>query len=252
MGEPGGSAIWHVYEDLGTSLLDAHRESEAHLKQAAEALADVHARGLGHWLLGEIRHFGRDLGTHFLRGSILDAARSLERVSQDRVPSSDLETGVLSKVSDAVEAARETLAVHVAILQANGGPETILHGDVNLDNIAYPDGSGDHGVRFMDWDHAGVGPPTYDLSCFLSGVPPHLHTPVLAAYRNAFRPLEEMVPSDPEILREVFHALELGRLCNRVVWATSGILDGDADWGWEELALIGDWFAKQPVVPARP
>jgi hypothetical protein len=61
-----------------------------------------------------------------------------------------------------------------------------------------------------------------------------------------------MVPSDPEILREVFHALELGRLCNRVVWATSGILDGDADWGWEELALIGDWFAKQPVVPARP
>jgi hypothetical protein len=53
-------------------------------------------------------------------------------------------------------------------------PETLLHGDLRLDNLGFsrdPD-SGKDSVIFLDWQLASRGPGSYDVAYFLSGALP--------------------------------------------------------------------------------
>ncbi|MCP5040457.1 MAG: phosphotransferase [bacterium] len=50
-------------------------------------------------------------------------------------------------------------------------PETLLHGDMRLDNVSFKpaQGSEPQGVVLFDWQLAGRGPGAYDVAYFLSG-----------------------------------------------------------------------------------
>ena len=118
--------------------------------------------------------WGGDLGVHFFTSSVSDAIASLEglqlprvRLSSDRSALRDRLLGRLGKLF----AERQE---RVAVIRELGEPETLLHGDLWPQNaLVIPTGPAGERlqVRLIDWDHAGVGPPSYDLSTFLSRIP---------------------------------------------------------------------------------
>src|SRR5207249_826009 len=65
-----------------------------------------------------------------------------------------------------------------------GGPETLLHGDLwSINVFVIPTAHGPR-VRLIDWDHASVGPASYDLSTFLLRLPSQERSWVLEVYRE--------------------------------------------------------------------
>ncbi|HCV00577.1 MAG: hypothetical protein CL897_06005 [Dehalococcoidia bacterium] len=67
----------------------------------------------------------------------------------------------------------------------NEAPETLIHGDLRLDNLAF---RGDHPI-FFDWQGIRRGPAAYDVAWFLSGASDDLttkdETEVLHSYHKA-------------------------------------------------------------------
>ena len=61
----------------------------------------------------------------------------------------------------------------VGMMRAFGAsaPETLLHGDMRLDNLGFPqeDATRPGSIVFFDWQLTGRGPSTYDVAYFLSG-----------------------------------------------------------------------------------
>src|SRR5438046_4071963 len=49
-----------------------------------------------------------------------------------------------------------------------GGGESMLHGDLWPANVLLTEEGGRLRARLIDWDHAGAGPPSYDISTFIS------------------------------------------------------------------------------------
>ena len=66
--------------------------------------------------------------------------------------------------------------------QGDFGRTVALHGDLWPSNLLVVE-KGE--VRLIDWDHAGVGPATYDLSNMLMRLPVGLRLGALADYREA-------------------------------------------------------------------
>jgi hypothetical protein len=52
------------------------------------------------------------------------------------------------------------------------------------------------------------------------------------------------------VLNTLFDTAEYARLANRVIWPALAVLDGQARWGFEELARVEQWFEEwEPVLP---
>ena len=82
--------------------------------------------------------------------------------------------GLLEEVRHRAQALREF-----------GGPETLLHGDLWTTNtFVVPTAAGPQ-ARLIDWDHAGVGRFSYDLSTFLLRFPADDRPWILEAYAAA-------------------------------------------------------------------
>jgi hypothetical protein len=243
-----GTVVWHVYEDLGERALDANKPDRQRVQAAVDAIVELHARFAGHALLGECRLWGGDLGGAFFAANVRDAIAALQAL---RVPAGDC------------AALRERLLRHLLRLhgertarlqqlEALGGPETLLHGDLWPQNIIAHGADGQLAARLIDWDRAGVGPVTYDLSAFLLRFPGAARAWILALYRERIGRHGLVLPPDAE-LNLLFDTAEQARIANRVIWLALAASQErpDAAACLLELAEVERWFEQlAPVLPA--
>src|SRR6185369_2754349 len=98
-------------------------------------------------------------------------------------------------------------------------------------------------ARLIDWDHAAVGPATYDLSTFLLRFPAEHRPWVLELYRQAVADAGWNL-SDERDLNYLFETHEYARFANRIIWPAIALVQDRAEWGVEALAEIEQWFAE--------
>jgi hypothetical protein len=243
--ERSGTSVWHVYEDLGQYELDPCRPDPERIRAAVELIARVHTQFAGHALLGEVRLYGGDLGIHFYESNMRDAIRGLE-AWQPPAPHHGLRDRLLLRLNRLLN----ELPRRAHAIAEWGGPETLLHGDLWAINVfVIPTAQGLH-ARLIDWDHAAVGPASYDLSTFLLRFPSRSRLPVLELYRQAVAGAGWRLPGE-RILNLLFETHEYARFANRIIWPAIALAMDDASWGVEELAEIERWFEQfEPVLPA--
>jgi hypothetical protein len=248
--ERHGRCVWHIYEDLGDWGLEEGNLDPVRFVPAVELLARLHSRFVGHPCLGECRLWGGDLGVYFFTSSVGDAINSLEglrpprvRLSSDR---SALRDRLLHRLGKIFAERRE----RVEVIREFGGPETLLHGDLWPKNaLVIPTGEGLQ-ARLIDWDHAGVGPPVYDLSAFLSRIPAGQRRWALDTYAKAPERPEWVEPSTAG-LNFLFETAECARLAQCVIWQAMAAWESGIDWAYENLAEIDDWFEDlAPLLPS--
>jgi len=246
-----GRCTWFVYEDLGPCTLAEAASDPRRVCAATELLAELHARFRDHALLGEVRCLGAELGTSFTATSARDATRALATLSAQALPGPEARA-LCARLLERLAQLRAELPARTAALEAGGGPETLVHGDAwTINVLVRPAGSGFE-ARLIDWDHAGVGFASYDLSTFLQRFPARARSGILAAYcaRYALRAPGPRWPSRAE-WNALFDTAERTRLAHTLMWRALAGLEGHLDWALEELAAIEEAFASlAPVLPA--
>jgi thiamine kinase-like enzyme len=255
-----GVCVWHVYDDLGRHELDPREPDREQVGAAVELIARMHTRFAGHALLGEVRLHGGDFGIHFYESNVLDAIYALEAIQPSILQ-------VRERLLERLYQLRDELPQRAQALAKWGGPETLLHGDLWAINVfvipaassfssskAPPErkqgvASGWH-ARLIDWDHAAVGPASYDLSTFLMRFPAEHRSWILEHYRRAVAEAGWRLPGEGD-LNELFETHEYARFANRIIWPAIALVTDRAAWGVEALAEIQEWFEQfEPVLPA--
>src|SRR5256885_9944571 len=79
-------------------------------------------------------------------------------------------------------------------------------------------------ARHINWDHAAVGPVSYDLSTFLYRFPKPERPWILEAYRRAVAPAGWHLPPT-WLLNVVFETAEYARYANRIIWPAVALLE---------------------------
>ena len=234
--EPGGNCVWHVYDDLGPFELDVHRFDHESVGAATKLIARLHMQFARHPLLGEVRLHGCDLGIHFYDANVRDATYALEACQ-----ASPQQTPVLNHLLEWLSKMRKELPQRARALKAWGWPETLLHGDLwSINVFVIPTAHGPR-VRLIDWDHASVGPASYDLSTFLLRLPSQERSWVLEVYREEMSRAGWGLPPMP-MLNFLFETAEYARLANRIIWPAIALAQDRAPWAWESLAEVDQWF----------
>jgi hypothetical protein len=246
-----GERVWHVYDDLGPWELDPRepdREPDrARVRSAIELIARLHTRFAGHALLGEVRLHGGDLGIHFYESNVRDAIYGLEGW-QPLATQRALRNSLLRRLYKL----REELPRRARAEADWGGPETLLHGDLWAINVFVIPASDGLRARLIDWDHAAVGPASYDLSTFLLRFPARHRMWVYDLYRQTVAADGWRMPAERD-LNLLFETHEYARFANRIIWAAIALVMDRAAWGVEELAEIDGWFEQfEPVLPVAP
>jgi hypothetical protein len=244
-----GQCVWHVYDDLGQWELDPRKPDRERVLAAVEMIAQMHTRFANHALLGEIRLHGGDLGIPFYEANVRDAIYGLE-AWRPEAPHDQLRDRLLQRLY----ALRHELPQRAQALAEWGGPETLLHGDLWAINVfvipivaageapAAPVAGGWR-ARLIDWDHAAVGPASYDLSTFLLRFPAADRSWVFDLYQQAVAHGNWQLP-EPEALNFLFETHEFARFANRIIWPAIALVQDRAEWGVEALAEIEQWFAE--------
>jgi hypothetical protein len=247
-----GRSCWFVYEDLGPSTLAEHAADPGRVRAAVELLAELHARFREHPILGEVRWLGADLGMAFYAASVRDAARALEALGA-KAPLAGDSRALCARLLERLALLRAEEPERAAALEASGAPETLLHGDPWTINVfVRPAGDGFE-ARWIDWDQAGVGPASYDLSTFLLRFPPRERVGILARYRERYALLVPGVrwPTRGE-WNWLFDTAERARLAHTLMWRALAGVEGHLGWALEELAQVEEAFAAlAPVLPAE-
>src|SRR5438874_5826127 len=242
--EPGGNCAWHVYDDLGPCELDTSRLDREKVSAAIKLIAQLHLQFARHPLLGEVRLHGCDLGIHFYDANVRDATYALEACQ----PSSQ-QTPVRDSLLQRLSTLRKELPQRAEALDVWGGPETLLHGDLwSINVFVIPTAHGLY-VRLIDWDHASVGPASYDLSTFLLRLPPQERPWVVDLYRAEISRAGWCLPPMP-MLNFLFETAEYARLATRIIWPAIALVQDQAPWAWESLAEVDQWF--KDLVPVLP
>ena len=244
--EPGGNCTWHVYDDLGSCELDVTRIDRERVSAAIKVIAQLHVQFARHRLLGEVRLHGCDLGIHFYDANVRDATYALEACQA--LPQ---QTSVVARLLKRLDKLRQELPHRARALAAWGGPETLLHGDLwGINVFVIPTPRGLH-VRLIDWDHASVGPASYDISTFLVRLPPQERAWVLEVYREETARAGWCLPPKP-VLNLLFETAEYARLANRIIWPAIALVQDRVPWAWESLAEVDQWFEDlAPVLPCE-
>jgi aminoglycoside phosphotransferase len=260
--ERSGRRVWHIYEDLGDCALAADSSGRARtrifrsdpdrIEPAVAVIARIHARFAGHPMLAECRLYGDDFGSHFFRSAVTDAIRGLDALlalKQERAPAwTDLLHRLLAKMQEL----RRQQTERTEALARAGGPETLLHGDLWPINVMVSQDEGTRRARLIDWDHAGVGPVTYDLSTFLTHFPREDRQWILDRYLRCMAERGVQFPAGTN-WNFLFNTAELSRLAITVAWEALSAIDHPADWAFEELELVEQWFGLlEPILPASP
>lgn len=268
--ERRGQYVWHVYEDLGTwtldecdldlGRLDAVRDrgflsslvispDPERIEAAVKLIAEIHTRFAGHALLGECRLYGGDLGIYFYTSSVTDAIRSLESLRPLAVDLSSERLALRDRLLQRMYKLLDEQSYRAQVIQEYGGPDTLLHGDLSIKNIlVFPTETGLQ-ARLIDWDHTGVGPVSYDLSNFLVQFPIRDRDEILDLYQEAMGQTGRCWPSVLD-WNQLFDTAEFARLANSVIWPAIAVLETQAEWAFDELALVEEWFEMlEPVLP---
>jgi hypothetical protein len=232
-----GSAVWHVYDDLGEHELDTHEPDRERVRAAVELVARLHTRFAGHPLLGEVRLHGGDRGIHFFEANVLDAIQALEAV-RPAPTHRELRDSLL----DRLYTLRDEQPARAAALASLDFPETLLHGDLWPINVFVIPTSGGLHARLIDWDQAAAGPLTYDLSTLLMRFPASHRPWILELYADAMASEGWRLPQ-PETLNLLLETHELARYANCVIWPAIAIGFDGGEWGFDALEEIQRWFA---------
>jgi hypothetical protein len=281
-----GETVWHVYDDLGERTLDRSVETWAHTSDrsmetpghtsdrslapgghnhgsgaamaaapfregvlaAVDLVARIHTGFSTSGFLGECRQYGVDLGLHFLDSGLTDATGALES-GRARFPGRDEAAGlVLERLLERLQALRAEEPERRRLLAEFGGSETLLHGDLWTCNVmVLQQESGLH-IRLIDWDHAGVGYVSYDLSAFLLRFPQEQRDWVLDAYADKVALAGWELP-DRSTLNALFDTAERARLVSSLLWPALSYRESGADWALEQLAEVERWFdALGPIL----
>jgi len=238
-----GGCVWHVYEDLGSWELATREPDRERVLAAIELIAQIHTRFARHALMGEVRLHGGDLGIHFFESNVRDAITALQAWQPSRA-----QCALVDRLLERLHTLRAELPCRAQALAELGGPETLLHGDLWAINVfVIPTAQGLQ-ARLIDWDRAGVGPASYDLSTFLMRFPKCERLWILDLYRAAVAPAGWRLP-DACDLDLMFETAELARFANRIIWPAIALVQDHAEWGFDELAEIEKWFGNlEPVL----
>ena len=101
----------------------------------------------------------------------------------------------------------------------------------------------------IDWDHAGVGPVSYDLSNFIVHFPLRQRRTILEMYLRLLSERGWSFPAatDWDLL---FETSEWSRLATEVYWAGNAALQEPSDWTFDDLALVESWIKSlNPILP---
>ncbi len=244
-----GVQMWMIYEDLGDATLQATKADRRRVAAAVELIAALHVRSSGHAVLPECRYHGRDLGAAFFAANVRDAIHGLELVRPPRVELSPEHADTRDRLLVRLVALREEIPDRTQRLAAHGGPDVFLHGDLWTTNTFVVEGLDGPVARLVDWDAAGVGPASYDLSTFLFRFPQEDRPWILDQYRSAVASAGWHLPATRE-LNALFDTAECARYANRVVWPVVALLVDGAAWSFDELAMVAGWFdALRPALP---
>jgi hypothetical protein len=246
--EASGEHVWHVYEDHGEFGLADGTPAPERVEAAVKTIAELHVRFAGHALLGECRLWGGDLGIHFHTSSVQDALRAVSALRPPAVRSPE-DLALRDRLLRRLEGLLAEAPRRAELVAEHGGPETLLHGDLWTANVFVLPGPGGLTVRLIDWDHASVGPVSYDFSTFLYRFPAQERARILDSYRRSASEGGIRVPA-PEIWNQLYETEELGRIANRLIWPALALLRGDGTWGWEALREVERWFkVLEPLLP---
>ena len=238
-----GAWVWHVYHDLGAHELDPQDASVDAVRTAIEQIAQMHTRFARHALLGEVRLHGGDLGMHFVESNVRDAIYALEACQES--PHQELRDRLLRRLYTI----RSELPQREQVLKKWGGPETLLHGDLWAINVFVMQSANGLRARLIDWDHAAVGPFSYDLSTFLLRFPRERRLSILKLYTEEVARGGWHLPTQAE-LNALFETAEYARFANSVIWPAIALVMDHAEWGFEMFAEIDRWFENfEPVLP---
>jgi Ser/Thr protein kinase RdoA (MazF antagonist) len=128
---------------------------------------------------------GGDLGLPFFNANVRDAIRSLEALRPPAIRLTRQQESVRLSLMARLCRLFEEQPMRAQALLESGGPETLLHGDLWTMNTFVIDTPHGLQARLIDWDHAGVGPASYDLSTFLMRFPVEERSWILDRYRAA-------------------------------------------------------------------
>jgi len=247
--ERDASSVWHLYEDLGDCGLDVEEADFDRVACAVATIARIHTRLAGHALIPEFRVWGGDLGIYFYAASVRDAITSLEAVLSRRRPLGAERSSLCDRLLVRLANLLEEEEPRAEALRRHGGPETLLHGDLWPMNVMVPANGRDPHVRLIDWDHAAVGPVSYDLSTFLNRFPDRARASILRMYVEEVSGAGWHLPSVTD-LNVLFETAELARIANRVIWPALAACEDDADWAYAELQEVERWFEQlEPILP---
>lgn len=246
--ERGGQCVWHIYEDLGEWELDTGNPDHLRVGAAVQLIGQMHTRAANHPLIPEWRKFGDDFGGHFFASNVRDAIRGLESLRPSDLEQSLERIALRNRLLQRVYTLLDESPARTQAMAELGGPETLLHGDLWATNtLVVPTAEGLK-ARLIDWDHAGVGPISYDLSTFLYRFPPADRSWVMERYRQSVERVGWRLPS-PRDLNLLFATAECARYVNCVAWYAMALRHERADWGLAMLAEVERWFESlSPVL----
>ena len=92
---------------------------------------------------------------------------------------------------------------------------------------------------------------TYDLSTLLLRFPAADRSWVFDLYQHAVAHADWQLP-ELEALNFLFETHEYARFANRIIWPAIALVQDRAEWGYEALAEIEEWFEQfAPVLPVE-
>jgi len=244
-----GQWIWHTYEDLGEGAVNPGSLDRGPAASVVDLIAELHTRAADHALLPECRHYCGNLGAPFLVANVRDAIAELEKLMPPRVEPTADQRALRGRLLGRLYRLRYELPWRVQMLEARGGPDTLLHGDLWTTNTFVAVNGAAPVARLIDWDHTAVGPASYDLSTFVYRFPRAERAWIVQAYR---RPAARAGWCLAEVrdLNVLFETAEYARYANRVIWPAAALLQDGSAWGWEQLAEVERWFdTLEPALP---
>jgi thiamine kinase-like enzyme len=240
--------VWHIYEDLGDGTVDPASPDHSRVTAVVDLIAELHTRAARHAVLPECRHYCGDLGAAFFTRNVRDAISVLEDLVPPRVEPTMEQAALRDRLLRRLYGLHDELPERVRMLEALGGPDTLLHGDLWTGNALVATTGDSFMARLIDWDHAAVGPVSYDVSTFLYRFPRHERPWILEAYRRAVA-RAGWCPPPTEDLNSLFETAEYARYANRLIWPAVALLQERAAWGWEQLLEVERWFdAFEPAL----
>ena len=249
--DPSGSCVWQVYEDAGDEALCSEEPDLAQLQVAIELIARLHTSFAGHPLLPECRLYGGDLGINFFKTNVCDAIRCLQSIDATQSELSGENIALRDRLLARLQSLLHEQPHRLEAFARFAGPETLLHGDLWTTNTFVIRTNTGLRARLIDWDHAGVGPVSYDLSTFLLRFPADRRLQLLEIYREAVAEAGWQLPADG-VLNLLFETAEYGRFANRIIWPAIALVHDRAEWPIQELAEVERWFQDwRPVLLAR-